>query len=83
MGMTVALVGPVKSSNNAGFRRDGIDGLNRRPLQARLRESCFFRLPLSRSESLRDKPCFSPVVSVSSVVNLSLPVPVRGALKSL
>ena len=53
---------------HAGFRRDGIDGLKRRPLQVRLQESCFFSLPFSRSESLREqflkfcnsvKSCFS------------------------
>jgi len=55
MGMTVALVGPVKSSNNAGFRRDGIDGLKRRPHQGRLQETCFFSLLFSRSESLREQ----------------------------
>jgi hypothetical protein len=35
---------------HAGFRRAGIDGLKRRPLQARLRESRFLNLALSRSE---------------------------------
>ena len=45
---------------HAGFKCTGIDGLKTRPLRARLRESCFCSMPLSRSEYLRDKSVSPP-----------------------